>query len=123
MPVLRPHVFKIGTRTFKIKLPDVYDTTGYSVGKAFGLKKVTTDQAAENRDAFSLTVSSGLLQGLLVRVRVGYIIGSGPTAKRRSARLVCPISEVSNGISDVLVEKYANVEVATAGIPRRRRLG
>ena len=123
MPALRPHVFKIGTKTYKIKLPDVYDADGYTIGRAFGLRKVTADAAAEDVDADSLTVSAGLQSGKLVRVRIGYVVGIGATAKRRSAKLICPINKLSSGIVDVLAEKYNGIEVSTAGIPRRRRLG
>ncbi|NJO98672.1 MAG: hypothetical protein HC764_23940 [Pleurocapsa sp. CRU_1_2] len=123
MPTLRPHKFIDGTKTYYVKLPDVYDNASHTIGNAFGLKLVTADTASEDEDGDGITVSEGLLTGKLIRVRLSYIVGTGLTAKRRTARVVCPIGVASKAIVKVLSEKYKGIEISSAGIPRRRRLG
>jgi hypothetical protein len=123
MPTLRPHKFTENGRVYYIKLPDVYDNSSHTIGKAFGLTKVTADAANEDEDGEGMSVSEGLLTGKLVRIRLSYIVGTGATAKRRSARVICPINKASKGIVKVLSEKYKDIEILSAGIPRRRRLG
>lgn len=123
MPALKPHKFKVGTRTYYVKLPDVYNNASHTIGNAFGLTLVTADSAVEDEDGEGISVSEGLLTGKLIRIRLSYIVGTGLTAKRRTARVVCPIGEASKGVVKVLSEKYKGIEVSSAGIPRRRRLG
>jgi hypothetical protein len=123
MPALKPHKFTANARTYYVKLPDVYDNASYTIGKAFGLTKVTADAAVEDDDGEGISVSEGLMTGKLVRIRLSYIVGTGATAKRRTAKVVCPIGTASKGIVKVLSEQYKGIEIASAGIPRRRRLG
>lgn len=123
MPALKPHKFKIGTKSYYINVPDVYDNATSTIGKAFGITKVTADTASEDEDGETYEVSALLKTGKLIRLRISYIVGTGTTAKRRSARVVCPIDKVSKAITEVRAQKYQGVEVTTSGIPRRRRLG
>lgn len=123
MPALKPHKFKIDTKVYYVNLPDVYDNTNYSIGKAFGITKVTADAASEDEDGDTYEVSALLKAGRLIRMRVSYTTGTGATAKRHTARVVCPIDKASKAITKVRAEKYNGVEVTTSGIPRRRRLG
>jgi hypothetical protein len=106
-----------GTR-YVLELRDVYDVAGSTVASAFGLTRAADNFEPEENDV-GLSVSQGLENGKLAKIRVSYRTASGKT---RSARLVCPTSRIDTAIRAVKIKTYKNGNVVGAGIPRRREL-
>lgn len=117
-PALKGHSFTVDGTKFLITLPDVYDSTGNTIGQAFGLSKLSDTYTPDDSDA-SLTVSEGLKTGKLIRLRLSYKVAG----KAKSARVVCPTQKVDTGLSAVLGKTYKGADITGAGVPRRRRLG
>jgi hypothetical protein len=123
MAALRPHKFTIGTRDYFLRLPDVYDNgADFTVGSAFGISKVEGDVEIKEEDE-RITVSDGLKNGRLVRIRVSYKETVAGVIRTKSARLVCPINKAGAGLVAAESKKIHGKEISTVGIPRRRRLG
>lgn len=121
-PPLHPHYFTEGGIRYILELPDVYGNSGSTIGQAFGITRAQdTDSApfepAEND--VGLSVSDGMKNGKLVRIRISYL----DNTTRRTARVICPASRVDTGIRTVKAKTYKNGKVLGAGIPRRRKLG
>jgi hypothetical protein len=115
---IRTHYFtEAGTR-YIVELRDVYDVAGSTVASAFGLTRAS-DNFAPAEDDVGMSVSQGLENGKLVKVRVSYRTSAGRT---KSARLVCPISRLDTAMRAVKTKTYKNGNVVGAGIPRRRKL-
>lgn len=118
-PALKAHSFTVGSTKFIIKLPDVYDAAGYSIGAAFGITKLADGYVTDDDDA-SMTVSEGLKTGKMIRLRLSY---KGTDNKTKTARVVCPTAKVDTGLNAVVSKTYKTRDITSAGIPRRRRLG
>jgi hypothetical protein len=115
---IRTHFFTDNGTRYILELRDVYDVAGSNVGGAFGLTRAA-DTFEPDEDDVGMSVSEGLENGKLARIRVSYRTSTGRT---KSARLVCPTSRLDTAIRAVKTKTYKNGNVVGAGIPRRRKL-
>lgn len=117
------HTFKIGIKEYLIALPDYYDGNGgggvSNIGSAMGISKIFPETEIDPDKYDTVTVSDGLKNGVLVRLRISYDDGT----KNKSARIICPVDKAKVAICALLGKIYKGKIVVSAGIPRRRRLG
>lgn len=122
MASLKPHKFTQNGKVEYANLPDVYDNGAeYTIGSAIGISKLTANDeipAGTN----TVEVGSGIKNGIFVRMRVSYNDVTD-TNKRKSAMIVCPMERASGAIAGLRAKKYKGSDVASAAVPRRRRLG
>jgi hypothetical protein len=119
--ILFPHKVTVGGQTRIVKLPDIYDGNGSTIGSALGVSKLPNDYELGANDE-ELELSAGIKSGKLLRVRISWIEGTGASAIRKSSRVICSIDNAKTAIASVLGKTIESQNVRSAGFPRRRRL-
>ncbi|MGV2389705.1 MAG UNVERIFIED_CONTAM: hypothetical protein LVR29_19940 [Microcystis novacekii LVE1205-3] len=116
------HYFTDGGIRYILQLPDVYASTGRTIGAAMGITKASTTFESGDDDV-GLLVSEGLKTGKLVRLRLSYRRVVNGRNTTRSARIICPTSKVNTALPSLKSKTYRTFNITGAGMPRRRRLG
>ena len=116
------HYFTDGSIRYILQLPDVYASTGSTIGAAMGITKAPTSFEPDDNDV-GLLVSEGLKNGRLIRLRLSYRQTVNGRNITKSARIICPTSKVDTALPSLKNKTYKSFNITGAGIPRRRRLG
>jgi hypothetical protein len=121
-PPLATHFFTEGSIRFLLELPDVYASTGSTIGSAMGITKAPSNFEPDDDD-IGLRVSDALRTGRLIRLRLSYRTVVDGRNITKSARIICPTFKVDTALPSLKNKTYKTFNVTGAGIPRRRRLG
>lgn len=116
------HYFTEGPIRYILELPDVYASTGNTIGSAMNITKAPANFEPDDDDV-GMSVSEGLRTGKLVRLRLSYRTVVNGRNITKSARIICPTSKVNTALPSLRSKTYKSFNIVGAGIPRRRRLG
>ncbi|WP_013322684.1 hypothetical protein [Gloeothece verrucosa] len=116
--ILKPHSFTEGNQTYLIRLPDIYDGNGSTIGAALGIKKLADNYEPKAGD-ISISVCEGQKQGKLVKMRISYLQGT----KKKNSIITCPVDKAATAVTQILSKNFEGNNIVGAGFPRRRRRG
>jgi hypothetical protein len=94
---IRTHYFTDNGTRYILELRDVYDVAGSNVGGAFGLTRAADSFEPAENDV-GMSVSEGMENGKLARIRVSYRTSTGRT---NDSSLTHPQRDYRRGIDEI----------------------